>query len=126
LQVEEAARRAAAGAAGGAGSARSIALVRHQQVAWREYRELVGRASRAGLRALSEADVSRFAALYRETSADLARARTYGGSPQLLFTLERLVGAGHNLLYRPDRHGLRQARRWVASGFPALVRCRWR
>lgn len=126
LHVEEGARRAAAGAAGGAGSARSIALVRNQQGAWRDFRELVGRASRAGLRALPEADVSRFAALYRETSADLARARTYGGSPQLLFTLERLVGAGHNLLYRPDRHGLRQARRWVAAGFPSLVRRRWR
>jgi uncharacterized membrane protein SpoIIM required for sporulation/uncharacterized RDD family membrane protein YckC len=126
VHQDEAARRTAAGAAGRAGNARAITLVRQQQPAWRDLRSLIVRAGGSGLHALPEADVSRFAALYRETSADLARARTYGGSRELIYTLERLVGAGHNLLYRPPRHGLRRAGQWVASGFPSLVRRRWR
>lgn len=127
LHGEESARRAALGSTVAGGSARSIDLVRRQQPVWQELRGLVGRAAgHGGLKGLSEGEVSRFAALYRETSSDLARARTYGGSPQLLFALERLVGAGHNLLYRPQRQGARQAWGWVRSGFPALVRLRWR
>lgn len=126
LHRDELRRRAAAGTAVSSGSARSIALVRQQQSVWIRLRDLAERASRKGLAGLSEAEISTFAALYREASADLARARTYGGSPELLQTLEQLVGAGHNLLYRPPRLGWRDAARWLASGFPALVRRRWR
>jgi uncharacterized membrane protein SpoIIM required for sporulation len=70
--------------------------------------------------------VSRFAALYRETAADLARARTYGASTELRYTLERIVGAGHNLLYRPPHLPGRDAWAWIRRGFPALVRRQWR
>lgn len=108
------------------GSARAAGLVRRQRERWSDFQELVRRAERRGLRRMPEADVSRFAALYRETAADLARARSYGASPALLYTLERWTGAGHNLLYRPATRSWRQARRWLGGGFPALVRRRWR
>lgn len=127
LHQDESARRAALGTTAAGGSARSIELVRRQQPAWHELRGLVADARRAGgLKGLDEEAVSRFAALYRETSSDLARAHTYGGSPPLLYALERLVGAGHNLLYRRERQELAQAWEWVKSGFPALVRRCWR
>jgi uncharacterized membrane protein SpoIIM required for sporulation len=70
--------------------------------------------------------VSRFAALYREMAADLARARTYGGSPELLYTMERMVGFGHNLLYRPPTRSWRRFRAFAMGGFAALARRRWR
>lgn len=126
LHREEIARHAAAGGAGAAGSPQAAALVRRQQRVWSEYRELLEVARRSGLARLSERRLARFAALYRETAADLARARTYGASETVVYTLERWVGAGHNFLYRPTRHSWRVLRGWFTRGFPALVRRRWR
>lgn len=126
LHAQEIVRRGVGGGGAGAGgNARSTALVRRQRAAWDELRELVNLARRSGLRSLGEAELTRFAALYRETTTDLARARTYGGSAQLLLSLERLVGAAHNLLYRPPRPGRVELTRWVLTGFPSLVRRRW-
>ena len=123
---EEAARRQAAGAGGRSGAAQATALVRRQRAQWDEYQRLLDEARRRGLDHLGEAKVSRFAALYREMAADLARARTYGGSPELLYTMERMVGFGHNLLYRPPTRSWRRFRAFAAGGFAALVRRRWR
>lgn len=126
LHAEEHARHAASGGAGAAGSARAAALVRSRRAAWDEYRALLAQAQRRGLVALPETEVSRFAALYRGLAADLARARSYRASGDLLYALERWVAAGHNLLYRPAQRSWRLLGRWLAAGFPALVRRRWR
>jgi uncharacterized membrane protein SpoIIM required for sporulation/uncharacterized RDD family membrane protein YckC len=125
FHAEELARISAAGG-GSSGSAQAAALARRQRPVWDEYRVLVERAQRRGLARLTESEVSRFAALYREVAADLARARTYGGSEALTYSLERWVGAGHNLLYRPVGRSWRTFRAWAAGGFPLLVRQRWR
>jgi uncharacterized membrane protein SpoIIM required for sporulation/uncharacterized RDD family membrane protein YckC len=124
--ADESARRAAAGAATASGSPAAAALLRRQRGRWAEYDALLARARATRLAALPEAHVSRFAALYREVAADLARARTYGASAELLYTLERAVGAGHNLLYAPAPRSARAAWHWLAGGFPALVRRRAR
>ncbi|HET6230968.1 MAG TPA: stage II sporulation protein M [Longimicrobiaceae bacterium] len=126
VHADEAGRRAAAGLSGRSGSAQAAALFRRQRPAWDEYAGLLAKARDRGLDALPESQVSRFAALYREVAADLARARTYGASPELLYMLERTVGAGHNLLYRPPRRSWRALKQWLTGGFPALVRMRWR
>ncbi len=123
LHREEARRRG--GAAAGAGAPQAAAMARRQGRRWGEFRSLVRQAERRGLAELRPDQVSRFAALYRETAADLARARAYGGSPGLIYALERSVGAGHNLLYRPEAPSPRRAWIWLRSGFPALVRRRW-
>jgi uncharacterized membrane protein SpoIIM required for sporulation len=123
---EESSRRASAGMAARAGTGQATVLVRRQKGTWEEYASLLERAQKQGLDSFSEQQVSRFAALYREVAADLARARTYGGSPELLYVLERQVGAGHNLLYRPEGGSWRALRHWLAAGFPALVRRRWK
>lgn len=125
IHAEELARQTAAGGVRATGSALATALARRQRPVWNEYRALLERARRRGLAKLPEQDVSRFAALYRETAADLARARTYGASDLLLYSLERWVGAGHNLLYRPADPSWRAFRAWLAAGFPSLVRRRW-
>ncbi|MGI9189338.1 MAG: stage II sporulation protein M [Longimicrobiaceae bacterium] len=122
LYQEESARRAMLGG----GTPQAAALVRGQRRRWSEYRALLALAGRRGLRRLPEAEVTRFAALYRETAADLARARTYGASDDLTYSLERWVGAGHNLLYRPAERSWRLLGAWLAIGFPRLVRRLWR
>jgi uncharacterized membrane protein SpoIIM required for sporulation len=124
--AEETARRQASGAGGRAGTAQATALVRRQRPEWDEYARLLDGAQAKGLRHFDEATVSRFASLYRGVAADLARARTYGGSPELLYTLERSVGAGHNLLYRAPARSWQRFRAWAGGGFPALVRRLWR
>jgi uncharacterized membrane protein SpoIIM required for sporulation/uncharacterized RDD family membrane protein YckC len=124
--ADETARRQASGAGGRAGTAQATALVRRQRPEWDEYARLLDGAQKDGLRKLDEGTVSRFAALYRGVAADLARARTYGGSPELLYTLERKVGAGHNLLYRAPSRSWQRFRAWAGGGFPALVRRLWR
>lgn len=126
LHAAEAARRAASGSAGPGGTGQATALVRRRSERWDEYRRLVERAQSDGLEDLGEEGVSRFAADYRATAADLARARTYGASAELIYTLERLVGAGHNLLYRAGGRSLQRLWLWLSGGFPALVRKRWR
>ena len=123
---EELVRRQAAGAGGRSGTAQATALVRRQRAQWNEYQALLDEARGRGLDHLGEAQVSRFAALYREVAADLARARTYGGSPELLYTVERMVGTGHNLLYRPPSRTWARFRAFVTGGFAALVRRQWR
>lgn len=123
---EEMARRRASGAGGRSGTAQATALVRRQRGEWDEYQKLLARARENGLESLGEAKVSRFAALYREMAADLARARTYGGSPELLYTMERLVGFGHNLLYRPPTRSWSRFRAFAGGGFAALARRRWK
>jgi len=123
LQVAENARWHGRGEGPASRSAQAVGLVRVQTRRWQDYRELLGRAKR-GLGGLPEEDLPRFAGLYREVAADLARARTYHGSIQLQESLERLVGAGHNLLYRPIGRSWRALLAWLSGGFPAVVRRR--
>ena len=124
LYAEESGRRMASGVDVGSGSPAAATLLRHQRPRWEEYRGLLEEAESQGLASLPEEKVSRFAALYREVAADLARARTYRASPELLSTLERWVGTGHNLLYSAPRKTVRQAWRWFSRDFPALSRRR--
>ncbi len=124
IHGRESAARSGAGGRSGAGSPSAAALVRRQRERWDAFSTLLERAQRRGLSGLPESDVARFASLYRELAADLARARTYGGSPALIQTLERSVAAGHNLLYVRRSRSPSHALLWLVGGFPALVRRR--
>lgn len=122
---EERLRRRAAQRGERLGSAAAASLVRAKRARWEEFRALAGGVQRKGLASLGEDGVGEFAARYRELTADLARARTYGGSAGTIYALERVVGSGHNLFYRPARQSLRRVLHWLAKGFPRLVRKRW-
>lgn len=101
-------------------------LVARKAARWDAFGALADRATRGGLDALSSDELPDFAARYREVAADLARARTYGADPRVRVRLERLVAAGHNLLYRDDRKTWRRAGALVAIEFPAAVVASWR
>jgi uncharacterized membrane protein SpoIIM required for sporulation len=85
------------------GGALSERLAASKQERWREFQAMADRASRRGLDAFDAQELPEFARRYREVAADLARARTYGATPGIIHQLERLVGAGHNALYRDER-----------------------
>ncbi len=125
FHAEESARHLAAHMGGRAGSVHALSLIRSKRERWEEFRRIFQKARWRKLSLEGENAVSNFAARYRELSADLARARTYGASPETIYALERLVGAGHNLFYRPAQQSIRRALDFVARGFPRLVRKRW-
>lgn len=123
-----AARGARGAAPGGAGRATGSVmerLVSRQAQRWEAFAKLAGRAQRDGLAALSAQELPDFAARYREVAADLARARTYGADARTRLRLERLVAAGHNLLYRAPRRGWRALWRILALECPASVAVAW-
>lgn len=100
-------------------------MVARKSSRWDVFGALADRATRGGLDALSADELPDFAARYREVAADLARARTYDADPVVRVRLERLVAAGHNLLYRDERKSWRRVGELVSVEFPAAVVSSW-
>jgi uncharacterized membrane protein SpoIIM required for sporulation/uncharacterized RDD family membrane protein YckC len=101
-------------------------FVARKRDSWEEFRTVAERLERGGLSQLPAAEIPGFAARYREVAADLARARTYGVDPQVVAYLERLVGAGHTVLYQARGAHRPPFFRSLASDFPAAVVQSWR
>ncbi len=120
--------RFATRAATGAGRTTVTAerFVARKQDAWEAFRATAARIERVGLRALAAAEIPAFATRYREVAADLARARTYGVSPEVVGYLERLVSAGHNAVYGARSRARPPVARYVLRDFPAAVVESWR
>jgi uncharacterized membrane protein SpoIIM required for sporulation/uncharacterized RDD family membrane protein YckC len=101
---ETAARRGTSGgtrsrspAGSAAGMARRFVALR--QSVWEEFRGRALSLESTGLKQLGGDEVVQFAAQYRDVAADLARARTYGVDARVIAYLDRVVAAGHNVLY---------------------------
>lgn len=93
---------------------------------WEAFRAAAQRYERGGLAQVPAAEIPGFAARYREVAADLARARTYGVDPQVVAYLERLVGAGHTVLYQSRATRRPPFALTVLEDFPAAVVQSWR
>ncbi|MEO7966483.1 MAG: stage II sporulation protein M, partial [Gemmatimonadaceae bacterium] len=96
-------------------------LVARKEKRWDEFDSLAQRATRGGLGVFAASELPDFAGRYREVASDLARARTYGADPVVRSRLERLVAAGHNLLYRDRRRTWRGIGRFFAIECPAAI-----
>jgi len=127
-QEERARRQGRFGARAAPASGASVVerLVARKQGRWNEFQALTERVAREGLDALSAPELPDFAARYREVAADLARVRTYGADPLVRVRLERLVAAGHDALYREQRHTWRAIARFLARECPAAIVASWR
>ena len=66
---------------------------------WERLSDLLDRADRAGLTALSPVELEALGSLYRQAATHLARARTDGRDPDLVEFLNGLVGRAHGRLY---------------------------
>ena len=100
------------------------AIVARGSARWAAFATLLADAQRRGLRRMSEEEVSEFVAQYRELSTDLARLRTAarGRDSNALFALSRLVGGGHNLLYRQRPLTVDAAVRYLFRTAPREIR----
>jgi uncharacterized membrane protein SpoIIM required for sporulation/uncharacterized RDD family membrane protein YckC len=109
--------------------AKGAARERHAIVAlnagrWRDFSTALAAAQSRGLRAMSPEEVSHLVSLYREVSTDLARLRTASESEDqdAIFYVSRLLGAGHNFLYRQRGLSARDVWRYVSISVPREVR----
>ncbi|MBP9202211.1 MAG: stage II sporulation protein M [Gemmatimonadales bacterium] len=104
-----------------AGAGAAERLVARQAPRWDAFQALAERAATQGLDSFTGAELPEFAARYREVAADLARARTYGAPATTRARLERLVAAGHNVLYRDERHTGGRIWRFLMEECPAGI-----
>jgi len=124
-ESERAARARGSAGRSDTGAAREQhAIVAEGAPRWTEFATRLAAAKRRGLAALPEDEVSDFAARYREVSTDLARLTTAsrGRDVEALVYLNRLVAAGHNLLYRERPVAARSIWRYLTWTVPREVR----
>jgi len=119
------ATRAQTGAAGRT-TVTAERFVAGKRDAWAAFHAVATRVERAGVGALAPGEIPAFAARYREATADLARARTYGVDPRVSEYLERVVSAGHNALYQARGRRRTPLARYLIRDFPAAVVQSWR
>lgn len=93
---------------------------------WERLESLLLRMERQGVRHLSLEHVQELGRLYRETSADLLRARSHSASADLIDYLNDLVARAHGQIHPGRRPRLRDVGRFYAVSFPRLVRAEWR
>jgi uncharacterized membrane protein SpoIIM required for sporulation/uncharacterized RDD family membrane protein YckC len=125
VQHEQEARAHGAVARGEIGAAREqYALVAEGSERWSRFGAKLAEAQRRGLARMSGEEVAQFVAEYREIATDLARLATAARGRELdaIFRLSRLVGAGHNLLYRQERLGGQAIKRFLFAVVPAELR----
>lgn len=91
---------------------------------WTELARLLDRLEQTSDRNTSHNDVRRVIELYRVTSSDLNRLRSWTADPRILGRLNTLVGRAYALLYRGarGRRWLDRARELVLREIPAAFR----
>ena len=129
FERERDARARGVAARGATGAAREQhAIVARGAGRWNVFAGRLADAQRRGLRGMNENEVSEFVAEYREVATDLARLRTAsaGRDNDALFHVSRLVGAGHNLIYRQRALVMQNVWRFLVVSVPREVRRSWR
>jgi uncharacterized membrane protein SpoIIM required for sporulation len=113
-------------AATGSPPLRSVAFRREREATWRELEQLITRADKGGLRALSAAELARLPHLYRATLASLSVARSISLDQALTRYLENLIGRAYFVTYGSRAPLFAQLWGFLAHAWPAAVRRRWR
>ncbi len=99
-----------------------MSVQQEQRRRWEELTGLLDRVDRGGVEALAVPELKRLCQLYRHVAMDLSRARTDAADPDLVRYLNSLAARAHGCVYRTRGVDVRPLFRFVASGFPRLVR----
>lgn len=109
---------------------RADQFVRAHRDGWRRLNELVDRAQRSRLSALSDEELQEMGALYRRASSDLARAQTRlantSAGRELVRSLNALVLRAHSQVYSAPAPQPARGLHFLLYGFPACVRRNWK
>ncbi len=101
-------------------------FVSESREAWQRLEEAVVRARSAGVAKLGPEALRQLHEDYRRSAADLAYAQTHFPSTRTEAYLNQLVGRAHAELYGATPQRLARVLRFLASGYPRLVRANWR
>jgi uncharacterized membrane protein SpoIIM required for sporulation len=101
---------------------RSTEFRRGREEGWRELEDLVAKADRGGLGALSTEELMRLPLLHRSTLSALSVARAIALDRHLLLYLENLGLRAFLVVYGPRQSMLEGCRDFFVRGFPAAVR----
>lgn len=101
-------------------------LIEHKRSKWAALEGLLDRAERGGLKRLPLDDARALSRLYRSASSDLLWVRGRAGSAEVSGFLNDLVGRAYALTHPGKRVRLGEIGRFVAFGFPLLMRREWR
>jgi uncharacterized membrane protein SpoIIM required for sporulation len=101
---------------------RSTEFRRGREQGWRDLEDLVAKAERGGLGALSTGELQRLPLLHRSTLSALSVARAIALDRHLLLYLENLGLRAFLVVYGPRQSMLEGCRDFFARGFPAAVR----
>jgi len=100
-------------------------LILDRQADWARLDALSLRAGQGRLADLAPADIAELGRLYRQTTADLARARRDYPGDRLLGYLNRLVAVSYAAIYREGGWSWRRIVTFYRRDFPRLVRQQW-
>ena len=89
---------------------------------WARLTELVERAGRGGVRALSHKELQELGLLYRQTAADLAAVREDPYEEALARSLNQLMARAHNLLYAGRGHSGWGIVEFYSKTYPRIFR----
>ena len=89
---------------------------------WRETENLLLSIRRKGFKSLPEDKLLRLGALYKKTTADLAKARAAEPYGDVTLYLNRLVAETHSVIYVDHAKPWRSFKNFVTSGFPSVIR----
>ena len=101
-------------------------FIESSRTAWDRLAEALARAKRSGVAALPAPELKRLYEDYRRTAADLAYAQTHYPDGRAQTYLNRLVGEAHAELYGSSPRRAATVWRFLAFGYPALIRKHWR
>ena len=89
---------------------------------WRRLEALLDQISRAGLPALTRAELQELGLLYRQIAADLATVRDDPSSTRTAAALNQLLARAHHTIYSTDRPTARTAFAFFRTTFPRTFR----
>lgn len=93
---------------------------------WQSLESLLQKAEVHGLRRMSLEEAQALSRTYKSASADLLWVRAHGAQVEVADYLNDLVGRAYALTYPGRQVRLRTVVRFVARGFPELVRTEWK
>lgn len=93
---------------------------------WAALEQLLDRAERDGLGALPLDDARALSRLYRSASSDLLWVRSHAGSADVSGFVNDLVARAYALTYPGKRFRAGEVGRFLAFGFPRLMKAEWR
>jgi len=115
----------ASGASGGT-EVDERTFIETSREAWDRLEAALERSRRTGAASLPAAELRAMYEDYRRTAADLAYAQTHFSGGRAEAHLNRLVGEAHAELYGSSPRRVAALLRFLARGYPQLVRTHWR